>query len=106
MTEFEKASDAIEKDRDYNSNNENVIEFLRNSKTATVCFTQSKYINKIKKLAEKYPDEVTITHENKDGSIVAYIPVKWIKVSPPRQVSDEQREAARERLKSYRENVQ
>lgn len=107
MDQFEKASDAIEKDRDYNSNNENVIEFLRGAKTATVCFTQGRYISKIKKLAEKFPDEVIITSQNKDGSIVAHIPVKYIHISRPgkgRVLTEEEKEAAKERLKAYRES--
>lgn len=104
MNTFEIASDAIEKDRDYNINNENAIEFLRNAKMATVTFTQGKYISKIQKYAESFPDEVEIVAQNKDGSIVAHIPVKWIKISPPRQISEEQKEAARERLSKYWDN--
>ena len=107
MNDFEKASDEIE-ERSYDSNNENVIEFLRNAKTATVNFTQPKYISKIKKLAEKFPDDVEICCENEDGSIVAHIPVKWIKVNNPtsnRVITEEQREAARERLAAYRETT-
>ena len=104
MNTFEIASDAIEKDRDYNVNNENAIEFLRNTKTATVSFSQGKYISKIKKYAEAFPDDVKIVAENTDGSIVAYVPVKWIKISPPRQISEEQKEAARERLSKYWDN--
>ena len=99
MNEFEKASDAIEKDRDYRVNNENVIEFLRGATTATVSFSQGRFISKIKKLAEKYPDEVEIVAENKDGSIVAHIPTRYIKISSNKiEMSDEKREALRERF--------
>lgn len=34
--------------------------------------------HKVKKLAEKYPDQVQIDWENKDGSIVAHMPVSAI----------------------------
>ena len=81
------------------SNGENCIEFLRNAKTATVAFSQGKYVTKIKRLAEKRPDECVIVEENYDGSIVAHVPVSWIKVSPPKQVSDEFREIASQRFK-------
>lgn len=82
--------------------NENVIEFLRDSKTATVTFCQGRYVSKIKKLAEEYPEDVQITYENPDGSIVAHVPTKWVKVSAPRKMSEEQKEMFAERLAQYR----
>ena len=79
---------------------ENVLEFEKNADTATVTFCQARFITKIKKLAEKFPDECRITHENKDGSIVAHIPVKWIKISKvDRRLTDEQRAELSERVK-------
>ena len=78
---------------------ENVIEFVLNDKTATVTFTQGRYISKIKKLAEKYPDDVKITHVNKDSSIVAHVPVRWIRISPPKELSDDVKERLIERGK-------
>lgn len=83
--------------------NENVIEFLRNEPVATVTFSQGKYITKIRKLAEKFPEECQITHENKDGSIVAHIPTKWIKINNPQRVmTEEEKRMAAER---FRNNV-
>ena len=61
-------------ERDYLLEQENVIEFLKDAKTATVTFSQGRYISKIKKLAEKHPDEVEIIAVNKN-SIMAHIPV-------------------------------
>lgn len=83
--------------------NENVIDWIRDSKYATVTFSQGRYITKIKKLAEKYPDECEIVAENKDGSILAHIPVKWIKISANKSnMPEEQRIASAERLKTWR----
>lgn len=82
--------------------NENVIEFLRNQETATVCFCQPRYISKIKELAQDYPEEVTITAENTDGSIVAHVPTKWVRISAPRKMTEEQRKECAERLAQYR----
>lgn len=42
-----------------------------------------------------------ITDTNPDGSIVAHIPTKWIKISAPRKMSEEQRERAVRRLAEY-----
>ena len=61
---------------------ENVIEFLKNDKTATLSFTQERYITKIRNLAKRKPDECKIVKENKDGSIVAHVPVSWIRINP------------------------
>lgn len=84
---------------------ENVIEFYADDKRATVTFTQGRYVSRIKRFAEEKPDECQIVAENKDGSIVAHIPTRWVKISPIREVSEEQKEAARERLiKLHEEN--
>lgn len=77
---------------------ENVIEFLENQERATVTFSQRRYISKIRKLAADHPKECEIVAENKDGSICAHIPVAWVKIIPPRQLTDEQRQQIGERL--------
>lgn len=97
MNDFEKACEEVNKD--FTSEKENVIEWILNSKTATVTFTQGKYITKIKKLAEKYPDRVQITNE-KNGVIVAHIPTSAVKISiVERKLSDEQKAIMIERLR-------
>lgn len=78
---------------------ENVIEFLQNEKIATVTFTQGRYITRIKDLAEKKPDECKITRINEDGSIVAHIPVAWVRINPCLELSDEKREEMAERMR-------
>lgn len=82
---------------------ENVIEFIKNESRASVTFTQGKYISKIKKLAEKFPDECQIISE-KDGVLLAHIPTKWIKINNPKkmELTDEQREIIKKRLERSR----
>lgn len=82
--------------------NENVIEWEKNKDIITLSFTQSKYINKLKKLAEKHPEECDIVI-NPDGSAFGHVPLSYLKISAPRQMSDEQRQAAANRLKELRE---
>ena len=106
MKEFEKASEELEKDiRNYDVEEENVIEFLRGSETATVTFSQGRYITRIEKLAKKHPDKVQIVARNKN-SIVAHIPVKAIKINiiEGRELTDEEKERAKETFAKYREN--
>jgi len=74
---------------------ENVIEWIDGQKTATVTLSSRRQITKVKKLAEKHPDLVQIDWENKDGSIVAHMPVSAIKFSIY-SVSEEERERRRE----------
>ena len=79
---------------------ENVIEFLQNDKRATVTFCQGRYVSRIKKLAEEHPEECQITDVNKDGSIVAHIPVNWIRINPTKQLSEERLEFLREHARN------
>lgn len=83
------------------ANKENAIEWMTGNKTVTLSLTSRKHITKIKRAAEKHPEEVDI-HENPDGSICAHVPLLYIKISPPRQVSEEQRLAAADRLRKSR----
>ena len=85
------------------NNNDNCVELLNNQKTMTVSFCSQKWITKIKKLSQSNPDDVEIIAENKDGSICARLPIKYLKISAPRKVSDEQRQKASERFKKLRE---
>ena len=50
------------------SNIENVIEFLKDSRIATITFTQGRHKSNIRKLSEMYPEDVEIIEENADGS--------------------------------------
>lgn len=81
---------------------ENVIEFIENEKRATVTFSQGRFKTRIRKLAEEHPEKCQVIKENKDGSLLAHIPVSWIKISPPKEVSDEHRERARQNMLKMR----
>lgn len=74
--------------------------------TMTFSSSEKKWINRITKLHEKYPDDVQITYapEDNGGVIYAQLPANWLKVSPPRQVNytDEQKAAMAERLAAAR----
>jgi hypothetical protein len=89
-------------EKDFEHNNENAIEFLTGQHRATVTFTQQKWINRMNDIKERYPDDVDIVVNN-DGSICGHVPSKWIKINPPKQVSEEFRKAAGERLRLARE---
>ena len=100
MNIFEQAADTVD-NHDGEFNQENVIEWIKNNHTATCAFTQIKYVNKIRDLAKRFPDKVEIIAENPDGSIVAHIPVRAVKLQiVERELTDEQREILSERMKN------
>lgn len=96
---------AVEKDFDHN--NENCVEYLTGSHYITVTFTDRKMINRVKKLYSERGDEFKYLTENKDGSICAKLPKRWLKLNAGskegRTMTEEQKEAARLRLQKMRE---
>ena len=85
---------------------DNAMEWITGSKQGSVTFSQKKWVNKIEKYARDYPDDIQILERNADGSIFAHVPASWFKLSPPRKgrdISEEEREAAAERLRMGRE---
>ena len=55
---------------------ENVIEWITNDNRITVSLTQKRFINRVKMLAEKHPEDVEIVAENADGSLCAHLPLR------------------------------
>ena len=108
MNEFEKVANEVSGENSFETSNECAMEWLRGDKVATVTFpAANRYNTKVRKLAEAYPDDVKIRYENKDGSIVATIPTSFIKISPKRagrEMTEEEKQAARERLAKYHAN--
>lgn len=77
-----------------------VIEWIKGNEYAGVTVPSGTALkSKLMKYADSRPDEVKVMAVNKDGSAFFHIPINYIKVSPPRKVSDEQREAAGERFR-------
>lgn len=70
---------------------------------------ERKWITRIRKLAEKFPDKVTILKqpEENDGCIYARLPQNFMKIAPKRAVNytDEQIAMLTERLKSIRKTA-
>lgn len=83
---------------------ENSIEWYNGNEIMTVTLSQKKFINKILKLAELYPDEVKVDIINDDGTILAHIPLRYLRFTRPRELSEEEKEIARERLSKFRNN--
>jgi len=86
---------------------DNCMEWLTGDKVGAVTFSQKRWVNKLFKYAEEYPEDVEIISQNSDGSVYAFVPISWFKFSPPRkgrEMTDEEKAAAAERLRKAREN--
>lgn len=80
--------------------NEFAIEWIKGRDYAGVTVPSGTALkSKLMRYADERPDEVKLMVENNDGSAFFHIPINYIKVSPPRKVSEEQREAAGERFR-------
>ena len=104
---FDAACEDIEPEGIEDYNGENAIEWIKGQKTVTVQLAgNTKLCNRVRKYAEEYPDEVQICGVNRDNSIVAHLPLSYIKITrpPKRELTEEQKVAARERLMKARKN--
>lgn len=82
------------------SMNEFCIEWTKDRDFATVTAPSGTALkSKLIALSEKHPEEVKQVSESVDGSVLYHVPVKYIKVSPPKAVSEEQKNQAAERFK-------
>lgn len=77
------------------------------NKTAEISTNERVWINKILKYASTHPDHVRIIEhpDTNHGVLLAELPKSWFKLSPPRNrnMSEEQKAAAAERLRNARQ---
>ena len=92
-------------EQNFDNSNENNIEFLTGQRKVTFTFTAKKFINKMKKYKESHPDDIDFV-ESSDGSICGHVPLKWLKISPPRKVvlTEEQKAERSARMKRLAES--
>lgn len=80
--------------------NEFVIEWTKDQNYAGVTVPSGTALkSKLIRYSKERPDEVKTMAINEDGSAYFHVPINYIKVSPPRKVSEEQKQAAGERLR-------
>ena len=73
-----------------------------NSETVWASGDEKKLKNTILRLAKEYPDDVEIKTwpEDNDGTIVATLPRSWVKIRPPKRLTDEAKKKLADRLRS------
>ena len=80
------------------------VEFIKGEKYLTWYSDDFATIRHMKKLQEENPNDVVVVNENEDSMLI-HVPVKWFREPRPkikREMTDEQRLAARERLAEAR----
>ena len=80
------------------------VEFIKGEKYLTWYSDDFATIRHIKKLQNEHPDDVVVVAED-ESSIVVYVPVNWFREPKPkakREMTEEQRLAAAERLAKVR----
>lgn len=81
--------------------NECSIAWIRGGEYAEVsAYSGSRLKGRVLKLSEQFPDDVKILSTNKDGSIFAHVPAKYVKLRAPKILTEEQRAELIERGKS------
>lgn len=79
---------------------ETIIAFNEEEKTAGVYTHNKALIRKLEQLAHDRPDECFLEKVSHDGQAMDYvIPKSWLKITPPRQLSEAQLAARKEALK-------
>ena len=101
--------DEYEKTRVFNqmNSNENVFEWMKNSDIISFTLCQKKMINRIKKIAEKNPEDARILIENEDGSVFGKMKRSCLRVQSPvaRVLTEEEHNALVIRLAEARERM-
>lgn len=77
-------------------------EHIKGGETFTVTAAEQWSIAMVRRLKEKYPDQVEIAYVNKDGSLLARMPFDWMRIVPKRRdtLTDERRAELSERMRT------
>ena len=81
---------------------ETILNYNEAENTASVYTHNVALMNKLRGLMEEYP-EVKLIRQAHD-MLEVEVPKKWIRVSPPRRISEETKAANSKRLDEYRKN--
>lgn len=78
------------------------IIIINDAETSVSLSTSQEWMKRrIRKLAESHPDDVTYREDDGGYIMFASMPKKYIRISPPRKMTEEQRLKAAERMRSF-----
>ena len=83
------------------------VNYVNTDDMVSVTVYEGRHINQLKALAEKHPEEVRLIPTGLNGVMLAHLPKKYVHVSfgerTKREMSEDQKAAAAERLKKARD---
>lgn len=83
------------------------VNYVNTDDMVSVTAYEGRYVNQLKALAEKHPDEVKLIPTGLAGVMLAHLPKKYVHVSfyesSRKDQSEEQKAATAERLRKARE---
>ena len=89
---------------------ESCVTYITGESHAVFYSCDRKYVGRMRKLAEQYPDDVIIKMDDPEFGLKVLVPKTWFKEPrPPAKrgtMTDEQKAAAAERLRKAREEKQ
>lgn len=82
------------------------VNYVNTDDMVSVTVYEGRYVNQLKALAEKHPDEVELIPTGLAGVMLAHLPKKYVHVSfyesSKKEMTEEQRAAAADRLRAMR----
>lgn len=78
---------------------ETIINYNNEEKVAQVYTCNESLQRKLDKLCEEYPECTCINFDEYSKTYI--VPKKWVKIRPPRKMSEENKQKASERMKQY-----
>ena len=88
-----------------NEEKETIIVYNEKDNTASAFTYRAALKRQLDGLCEERPDDVRKIKENAEGGTEYEVPKKWVKIRPSRILTEEQKEAIRERFKTNAENA-
>lgn len=85
---------------------ETIILFNESEAVASVYTYNAGLQNALRSLCKSYPAQVTLTADNGYGALTFAVPKKWIKISPPRVLSEAQKKVLEEMNRKNQERRQ
>lgn len=79
------------------------ISYNAESDIATVYTAYPPMIRKLEILLDEYPTQVKLERKT-ENDLTVKLPKRWVKIKPPRIMSEIQKEQAKERMRKFWEN--
>ena len=83
---------------------ETIINYNEVDHRASVYTCNAALARKLATYTRERPDDCTLLRSDEDA-VEYLVPKRWIRIRPPRAVSDEAKEAARQRMRDYQSTL-